>query len=235
MSGHSKWSQIKRAKGIADQKRGLAFTKLSTLIRVAVREGGGQGDPEQNFRVKMIIDRAKEANMPKENIKRAIDSAVIDGGKSAQEMIYEAIGPMGTKMIIVANTDNPNRTVASVRRCIEKSGNKLGAGGALIHFFKKSLEVTLSKELTEEEIFEFCSALGGDYYLAFENWVLQFPFENGRLIKDLTQMKPISIKTKYIPQAPIELDDLSLAKVAGLISEVEDLDDVVEVHTDILE
>src|SRR6266566_2447607 len=109
MSGHSKWSTIKRQKGANDAKRGVIFTKLSNAISVAVRQGGGVGDPNQNFKLRLAVDAARAANMPKENIERAIARASGKEGKDFEEVVYEGFGPGGISVIVEAATDNKNR------------------------------------------------------------------------------------------------------------------------------
>src|SRR6266567_1456264 len=115
MSGHSKWSTIKRQKGANDAKRGLLFTKLSNAITIAVREGGGVGDPEGNFRLRLVIEAARNANMPKENIERAIQRAAGKENSSMQEAVYEGFGPGGFSVIVETFSDNKQRTVAEVK------------------------------------------------------------------------------------------------------------------------
>src|SRR5438128_925462 len=116
MSGHSKWSQIKRQKGVADAKRGQVFTKLANAISIAVRDGGGVSDPNQNFRLRLAVDKAREANMPKANIERAIERGAAKGGNNAsfEETVYEGFAPARVAVIVESATDNKNRTNADV-------------------------------------------------------------------------------------------------------------------------
>src|SRR3989344_4410781 len=121
MSGHSKWSQIKRQKGVADVKRGQTFTKMANAITIATREGGG-GDPASNFKLRLAIDQAHAANMPKENIQRAIDRGLGKGGGAGQleSVVYEGYGPGKVALVIEATTDNKNRTTSEVKNLIER-------------------------------------------------------------------------------------------------------------------
>ena len=136
MSGHSKWSTIKRKKGAADAKRGKIFTKLIREIATAARIGGGE--PESNPRLRLVIDKAKSANMPKDNIQRAIQKGVGGGeGESFEEAIYEGYGPGGTAILIEALTDNKNRTVSDVRHALTKNGGNLGSSGCVSYLFEK--------------------------------------------------------------------------------------------------
>src|SRR6187549_1171655 len=135
MSGHSKWSQIKRQKGANDAKRGAVFTKLAREITIAARAGGG--DPDANYRLRLAIEKARSENMPAENIKRAIEKAA--GGSAAEqyeEMVYEGYGPGGVAILVEAATDNKNRTVADVRSLFTKSGGSLAGAGAVAWQFE---------------------------------------------------------------------------------------------------
>ncbi len=128
MSGHSKWHQIRRQKGVNDAKRGQIFTRLGREIVVAVREGGG-GDPDANFRLRMAIQRARAANMPMDNIERTIKRAVGGGeGAGLEEIQYEGYAPGGAAILVQALTDNRNRTIAEVRTAFNKNGGNLGEG-----------------------------------------------------------------------------------------------------------
>src|SRR5919206_2661591 len=124
MSGHSKWSQIRRQKGANDAKRGALFTKVGRDIALAARAGGG--DPDGNFRLRLAIEKARSVNMPQENIKRAIERAVGGGdGASYEEIVYEGYGPGGAAILVQAATDNRNRTAAEIRAIFSKSGGQL--------------------------------------------------------------------------------------------------------------
>lgn len=138
MAGHSKWSNIKHKKAAEDKKRGKIFSKISRNIRAVVRENGS-GDPEVNVNLRVWLDKAREANMPKENIQRAIDAGLGKGANGPmQEIIYEGFGPQGIGMLIVALTDNKNRTTAEVRNILNKQGGSLGAPGSVKYMFKRS-------------------------------------------------------------------------------------------------
>ena len=136
MSGHSKWATIKRKKGAADAKRGKVFTKLIREIATAARIGGG--DPHANPRLRLAIDRARGANMPKDNIERAIKKGLGGGeGTAFEEVVYEGYGPGGTAIYVEALTDNKNRTVGEVRHVLTKHGGNLGANGCVAYLFEK--------------------------------------------------------------------------------------------------
>ena len=144
MSGHSKWSTIKRQKGSKDQKKGQIFTKLTYAITVAVRESSGVTDPNSNFRLRLAIDAAKNANMPKENINRAIEKANSKQEGDIEEIFYEGFGPGGFSVIVETLTDKKQRTVAEVKNVFEKNGGSLGVSGSVLYQFeKKGMIVTL--------------------------------------------------------------------------------------------
>jgi YebC/PmpR family DNA-binding regulatory protein len=135
MSGHSKWSQIKRQKGANDAKRGAVFTKVAREITIAAGEGGG--DPDGNYRLRLAMDKARAVNMPADNIKRAIDRAVGAGdGEHYEEIVYEGYGPGGAAILVEAATDNRNRTAAEIRAIFTKAGGQLAGSGAVAWQFQ---------------------------------------------------------------------------------------------------
>src|SRR5262245_61024791 len=145
MSGHSKWAQIKRQKGVNDARRGQLFTRLGREIIVAVREGGS-GDPTANFRLRKAIDAARAANMPMDNIDRSIKRALGGGeGTQLEEITYEGYAPGGAAVLVQAMTDNRNRTVAEVRNCFSRNGGNLGENGCVDWIFEQRgvLDITL--------------------------------------------------------------------------------------------
>lgn len=156
MSGHSKWSTIKRAKGAADSKRALIFGKLSKKISVAAREGNS-ADPSHNFRLRVEIDKAKAAGMPNENINRAIKKGMgLDGAARLEEAVYEGYGPGGSAFYIEAVTDNKNRTVQNIKTIFTKNHGNLGGQGSVAWQFSKNsegdLESTQPLELSQEDL-----------------------------------------------------------------------------------
>src|SRR5579859_1825548 len=161
MSGHSKWATIKRQKGANDAKRGVLFTKLSNAISVAVRQGGGVADPNQNFKLRLAVDSARTANMPKENIERAIERVAGKDGKVFDEVVYEGFGPGGVSVIVEAATDNKNRTTPEIKSLFEKNGGTLGQMGSVAYQFQLMGKITLQKrEKTLDEIFMEAAELG---------------------------------------------------------------------------
>lgn len=143
MSGHSKWSQIKRQKEVADIKRGQLFTKLANAITIAVRQGGGVTDPESNFRLRLAIEKAKAANMPKENIERAISRA-LGQVQGLEEVIYEGYGPSGVAVMVEVATDSKQRTTQEIKNILERAGGSLTGPGAVSFLFKSMGQITVS-------------------------------------------------------------------------------------------
>jgi len=160
MAGHSKWKQIKHKKAANDQQRAKIFSKISKLITSAVIEGGGFSDPNINVKLRLAIDKAKNANMPKDNIARAIEKGSGPDRVHLKEVLYEGFGPHGVALVVHATTDNSNRTVVEVRSVIEKAGGKLGVQGSVSYLFQVShnpeLEFTplFNVEITESAVSE---------------------------------------------------------------------------------
>lgn len=174
MSGHSKWSTIKREKAATDQARGHVFTKLGAAITIAVREGGG-ADPESNFRLRLAVDKARAANMPKDNIERAIERAT---GKSQEagldEVLYEIFAPGGVAVLAQGVTDNKQRTAAEIKNLLHVHGGSLGSAGSVGYLFQKVGEVQVAKTIDFDTLLNMVlEAQGedledsGDYFLVY--------------------------------------------------------------------
>jgi YebC/PmpR family DNA-binding regulatory protein len=155
MSGHSKWSTIKNKKGVADAKKGKVFGELSKLIRISVREGAS-GDPKFNPSLRVLLDKARAANMPNEKVQKAIDSGLgkNSSGQAIQEIVYEGFGPHGVAMVIVAMTDNTQRTTGEVRSTLSKAGGSLGGPNTVMYMFNRTPQgeyvCTMPMEADEE-------------------------------------------------------------------------------------
>lgn len=155
MSGHSKWSTIKRQKGVADQKRGQAFTKLAKAIIIAVKSGGNLTDPAANFKLRLAIEKAKAVNMPKENIERAIERAKEQEVGQLEEVVYEGFGPGGVAILVEAATDSRQRTAQEIKNIFEKNGGRLGGPGATSYLFGNVGLISLKKgNQSADEIME---------------------------------------------------------------------------------
>ena len=236
MSGHSKWSTIKRQKGANDAKRGQIFTKLGNAITIAAKEGGGP-DPSSNFRLRLAVEQAKAANMPKENIERAIERGLgRAGGVSFETVTYEGYAPGKVALVIEVATDNRNRTTPEVRGAIEKAGGTFISPGAVSWMFKEQGLVSLQKAgKTFDEIFEAAVDAGaddvedaGDIVEVFTKSAEVEKVKNALAQKGLTVQSAEIVKKPTTVQA---VNDADIAKkVLGLIEKLEDLDDVQKVY-----
>lgn len=239
MSGHSKWHQIRRQKGVNDSRRGQLFTRLGREIIVAVREGGG-GDPEANFRLRMAITRAREANMPMENIDRSIKRA-LGGGEGAQldELTYEGYAPGGAAVMVQVMTDNRNRTAAEIRNVFNRNGGNLGENGCVDWIFEQKgiIEVPLDGRDADELTLEAADAGAEDVEpVGPDDEVLT-------IYTDPAQMDPVRValeakkfpvtkaEVTLIPKTKIELADKEAMQALRLIDKLEELDDVQNVYT----
>lgn len=233
MSGHSKWSQIKRKKEAKDKEKGKMFSKISRLITIAVKEGGGIEDPEKNFKLRLAIAKAKEFNMPKENILRAIDRAKKEGGGGLKEVIYEAFTPEGVSLIILASTDNPNRTLTEIRTVLSHQGGKLGESGSTSFLFDRCGLVVLDKpQVTQEEALNFAEKIGAlDMEEDQSSFFIYLPFDKlGYVNNFLGSLKAKSIEIDYRPKSLVKINEKETAKkVLTLIEALEELDDVERV------
>ncbi len=230
MSGHSKWANIKRKKEANDKERGKIFSKLARLITLAVAEGGGVPDPAVNIKLRFAVERAKVANMPKENIKRAIDKAVGPGSVALQEIYYEAFAQGSVGLIIYATTDNVNRSIAEIRVELARGGAKLASQGSVLYLFKKCASIAFDMGKNSEEIlYTFADSIGSfDIEAEGTLTIIYFPFENiGRAIElpeGLIAEAPAEID--FRPTSRVVVDSEHASKLEGLITKLEDLDDV---------
>lgn len=235
MSGHSKWSTIKRKKGANDAKRGKIFSKLIKEITVAARQGGG--DPDGNPRLRSAIATAKKENMPNDNISRAIDKGSGGGdGDSYEEILYEGYGPGGVAVLVECMTDNRNRTVADVRHFFAKSNGNLGENGCVAWMFEKKGQILVDKELiSEEDLMDKALEVGAEDVIEDEN---EFQVLTG--IDDFNDVRDgleeqgvefLEASISMIPQNTIEISDEKLATaLLKLLENLEDHDDVQKVH-----
>ena len=233
MSGHSKWSTIKRKKGANDAKRGKIFTKIIKEIIIAAKEGGG--DPETNSRLRLAIQNAKGANMPKENIDRAIKKAVGADATTYIETSFEGYGPCGVAIFAECLTDNNNRTVASIRSNFNKHGGKLGTNGSLSSLFERRGIFTIKKEgfsLDDMEL-ELIDAGAQDFEDYDDTLTITCAKEDfGSVNRKLNELgiEPEEAGLKRIPGDTKKLDLDSARKVLRLIDTLEDDDDIQFVY-----
>ena len=235
MSGHSKWANIKRKKEAEDKKKGKIFSKLSRMITLAVTSGGGITDPQKNVKLRLAIEKAKQANMPKENINRAIDKATKTDASSLKEVIYEAFGPEGIAFIIEGTSDNPNRTLSEVRNVLANFNAKLTTPGAVSYLFKKCGFVMIKKhKVTEEKILELADKLSSfDIDQDDEAFYLYFPFENLGHVKEVFgAIEPDRVEIDYKPNTLVKVNDQQKAKmILDLTEALESLDDIQKVYS----
>jgi YebC/PmpR family DNA-binding regulatory protein len=238
VSGHSKWAQIKRAKGANDVKRGQLFTKLGRELSIAAREGGA--DPDGNSRLRMAIDRAREANMPMDTIQRAIQRGV-GGGEGAvlEEVMYEAYGAGGAALLIEATTDNRNRTVAEVRATLTRGGGSLGEAGSVSWNFE-SRGIILAQPTTrsdpEDLALQAIDAGADDFTVdGQEVEILTEPTQVDAVRRALeaTGATVASVDIAMVPKTQIELPNDQTSAVMRLVERLEDLDDVTRVYTNV--
>ncbi len=238
MSGHSKWSTIKRKKGAQDAKRGRIFTRLAREISLAAREGGG--DLDANFRLRLAVDRARAENMPKDNIERAIKRGTGEdkSGGELEELTYEGYASHGVALMISVATDNRNRAVADVRHVLNRFGGSMGENGSVSWQFNRMAYFTFPAEGHDPDaIFELAVEAGADdVQFEDENIEILGPVESFKTIGDA--LRAANIKTeeaglKYIPTNELQLDVDATLQVMRCIEALEDLDDVQEVFSNL--
>ncbi len=233
MSGHSKWSTIKRKKGAADAKRGKVFTKLIREIATAARLGGG--DPDANPRLRLAVDKARGANMPKDNIARAIAKGTGSGeGDAYEEVVYEGYGPGGTAILIETLTDNRNRTVGDVRHVLGKHGGNLGASGCVAYLFeKKGLLSFEGNGLDGDALLEAALEAGAEDVVegdgAVEVVTTPAGFDAVREGLEGGGYRPASGGVTMQPSSTVKLEGAHAEAMLRLMDALDDLDDVQQV------
>lgn len=235
MSGHSKWSTIKRKKGANDAKRGKIFTKLIKEITVAAKMGGG--DPDANPRLRTAVMAAKTENMPKDNIERAIKKGTGGlEGVNYEEILYEGYGPGGVAVLVETMTDNKNRTVADVRHYFSKSGGNLGESGCVGWMFDKKGVIVVDKEtMSEEELMEIALEAGAEDVVeedaTFQVVTAPEDFDQVMANFEKSELKYEEASVSMVPQNTIEVSDEKTARsLMRLLDSLEDHDDVQKVH-----
>lgn len=231
MSGHSKWAQIKRQKGVNDAKRGQLFTKLAREISVAARLGGG--DAEGNFRLRLAIQRARDMNLPMENVERAVKRGVGElGGAALEEVIYEGYGPGGTAFLVQALTDNRNRTVSEIRHAFDRHGGRLGETGCVGWLFEPQgiLTVKADQDEQSEELALLAIEAGaedvqitdGSLEITTEPQLLE---QVRRALED-SKAQVLSSEDVMQPKSTVALEGKEALQALRLLDKLEELDDV---------
>lgn len=235
MSGHSKWATIRRKKAVIDAKRGKMFTKLIKELTIAAREGGG--DPDANPRLRLAVDNAKAANMPADNIERAIKKATGElEGVTFHELTYEGYGPGGIAILVEVATDNKNRTVAEVRHIFSKNGGSLGESGSVAWMFERKGIVSLPQQgKSEEDILGIVLDEGAeDLSSQDEYFEIQTPVESFESVRKALLNKNLQIENaslQWIAKNNIAVTGEEAEKVMRLIEGLEDIDDVQNVYS----
>lgn len=235
MSGHSKWHSIKHKKAKVDAQRGKIFTRLIKELTVAARMGGG--DPEANSRLRTAMAAAKAANMPADNIDRAVKKGTGElPGVSYEEITYEGYGPAGVAIMIDAMTDNKNRTVSEIRYILSKNGGNLGAGGCVAWMFHKKGIITVEAEgVDEDELLEIALEVGAeDMTNEGEVFVITTDpasFEDVRTALEAREIPMASAELTMVPENTVKVDAKEASKVLRLMDALENHDDVQSVHS----
>ena len=239
MSGHSKWSTIKRAKGVADIKRGQTFTKLANVVTIAVKLGGS-GDPDSNPRLRMAVDEGRSVNMPKENIQRAIERGLGKGEENAlEEVLYEGFGPSKVAIIIEGLTDNKMRTTQEVKNIFERAGGHLASQGAVSYMFERlgEIKVITKGGEKETEMLELIDLGAKDVEDFTEDGIQRYlvyteSLELNTMGNKITQVK-YGVESQELINKPtvlVEIKDSEGAqKVLDFVEKLEELDDVQKV------
>lgn len=233
MSGHSKWSTIKHKKAANDAVKGSVFTKMAKGITIAVKKGGGVGDPDMNFSLRLAIDKARAVNMPKENIDRAIDKGLGKGGVELAELVIEAFAPHGVSVILEVVSDSRNRSVAEIRTLIEKHGGRMGEPGSVMYLFDKCGIIHTEHEVSEELQLEIID-LGMTDVVVDEtgSTIYTEPESMHRVIKYLHEKGITAGGTiGYRPKTTMEIEDS--AQVENFLEVVSEYDDVQELYANL--
>jgi YebC/PmpR family DNA-binding regulatory protein len=237
MSGHNKWSTIKRKKGANDAKRGKIFTRLGREITLAAREGGGSMD---NFRLRIAIDRAKAENMPKDNIDRAVKRGTGDlkDGAEIEEIMYEGYGPSGVAFMIHVVTDNRNRSLSEIKNVLNKSGGSMAEPGSVAWQFEQKGYISVAAAGRDfDEVFMTAAEAGADDVSnEGESFDIYTPRESLQAVQQALVASGIEVeeaKLEWVAKTPFDLDATSGAKVMNVIETLEDLDDTQTVYSNL--
>ncbi len=237
MSGHSKWSTIKHKKAATDAKRGKLFTRLAREITVAAREGGG--DPNTNFALRLTMDKAKAANMPKDNIERAIKRGTGElKGEELSQVMYEGYAPHGVALLVQVLTDNRNRAVADVRRVLTRQGGTLAEAGAVAWQFDRKGYIAIAPDgLDDDVVFETAVEAGADDIVFGEDLIEVYAeLDAFQAVRQALEDAGIQFETaelSMIPKTTMQLAEKETLQVMGIIDALEELDDTQQVYSNL--
>ena len=236
MAGHNKWSKVKHIKGPADAKRAKIFSKLSREIFVAVKEGASE-DPDLNPRLRMVLLKARQANMPSDNVQRAIQKATGEGGASTfQDLTYEIYGPNGVAILAEISSDNKNRTAAEIRHILSKNGGSIASAGAVVRLFHRKGQIMIARDTVDEEkVMEVALESGAEDFNAEEEGyeILTDPSEFETVLKAVesagiaTETAMVTCLPELMAPVPPEAAD----SIQKLIDTLEDHDDVKDIYS----
>jgi len=235
MAGHSHWANIQHKKGIADAKRGKVWSKLSRLIIVAARHGGG--DPETNLKLRYAIDKAREVSMPKDNIERAVKRGTGElSGETVEELTYEGFGPGGVALLIDVMTDNRNRTIGEVRKILDRGGGKMGSAGNVGFLFERKGQIAVEAAGTDEDkLLEIALDAGAeDVKRDGSLFVITTDPTTFAAVQSALKEKGITVanaEISQVPKAGVDVDEETGRKVARLMEALDDHDDVQNVYS----
>ena len=235
MAGHSKWKQIKRKKAVTDARRGAHFTKLIREITMAAKSGGG--DPAGNARLRLAIDTAKAANMPGENIERAVKKGTGElEGVDYQDVMYEGYGPGGAAILVEATTDNPNRTVADLRNVFSKNGGNLGTSGSVAWMFDKRGQIYVNAAgANEDSVMEVALDAGAsDFAREGDQFVISTELKDFHAVQDALKARKIaaeSAEIAMIPKNTVKVEGSAASQLVRLMEAIEEHDDVAKVFS----
>ncbi len=231
MAGHNKWSKIKRDKGVNDAKRGAVFTRIGNQIAIAARSGT---DPDMNPALAMAIEKARQANMPKENIQRSIDRVADKAAAALEEITYEGYGPGGVGIIIETATDNRNRTLPEVKTALVKNGGRIADAGSVMFQFTRKGVIRVT-QMGEDALMTILDAGAEDAVEDVDGTIVYTDPKDLMKVRALLLEAGLTVEDaelQYVPNNPVAIDDQETAdKVMRVLDVLDDLDDVVNVHT----
>ncbi len=230
MSGHNKWSKIKRQKGLDDAKRGQLFTKLTRGIILAVREGGS-GDSSTNFKLRLAIQKAHDSSMPLDNIERAIKKASGEGAGSLEEMTLEGYGPGGVAILVQALSDNHKRTVQDIRSTFARHGGNLGESGSVAWLFESKGLISIdAKGIDTDELTLSAIDAGAEDVMIDGSFVEIYTkpekLETVKGVLEPRKLPSINAEVSLMPKTSVELDEKAAVQTLKLLDKLEELDDV---------